>query len=287
MKPLNHVLIVGVGLIGGSIGSALRERKLAHKITGAARRTATLDTALRFGAITDVAHSLTAAAAEAELVIVAAPVGQIMVVVEQLAAVCRPGTLITDVGSTKAEIVEALEHSAEPDGAWRRDVRFVGSHPLAGNEKTGPQHARADLFAGRTVVVTPTRAPALRTPPRSPSSGPRWALTCGQLSPQEHDQALAATSHLPHLAASAVAAATSPQYVALTASGWQDTTRIAAGDPALWRQIMLSNRVNLLASLDRLTALLAQWRTALTAADAAELERLLAEAKRLRDSAGS
>jgi prephenate dehydrogenase len=287
MKPLNHVLIVGIGLIGGSIGLALRERKLARKITGAGSRAATLDAALRLGAITDVAHSLTDAAAEAELVIVAAPVGQIMVVVEQLAAVCRPGTLITDVGSTKAEIVEALEHSAEPDGAWQRDVRFVGSHPLAGNEKTGPQHARADLFAGRTVVVTPTP----RTRPQDTAAIAEFWTALGaqvrQLSPQEHDQALAATSHLPHLAASAVAAATPPQYVALTASGWQDTTRIAAGDPTLWRQIMLSNRGNLLASLDRLTAQLAQWRAALTAADAAELERLLAEAKRLRDSAGS
>jgi prephenate dehydrogenase len=105
--------------------------------------------------------------------------------------------------------------------------------------------------------------------------------------PEEHDRALAATSHLPHLVAAAIAAATPERYLTLTASGWQDTTRIAAGDPVLWRQIMLANRAHLLASVDRLASLLAEWRAALDAGDAATVERLLSEAKRIRDAVGS
>jgi prephenate dehydrogenase len=107
-----------------------------------------------------------------------------------------------------------------------------------------------------------------------------------QMTPDEHDRALAATSHLPHLAAAAIAAVTPQRYVPLTATGWQDTTRIAAGDPVLWRQIMLANREHLVAGVDRLASHLAEWRAALETGDAAAVERLLAEAKRIRDAAG-
>ena len=206
--------------------------------------------------------------------------------VTQAARLCRPGTLITDAASTKAEIVAALEKAADEPG-WGRDVHFLGSHPLAGNEKKGPQHASAEMFAGRTVVITPTP----RTLKADQATLSQFWASLGAnvvpMSADEHDRALAATSHLPHLVASAITGATPERYVSLTASGWQDTTRIAAGDPVLWRQIMLANRTNLLASLDQFGKLLADWRAALDAGDAAELERLLTEAKRIRDAAGS
>jgi prephenate dehydrogenase len=287
MKVFNCVAIVGVGLIGGSVGLALRQRNLAKKVIGAGSRPATLDTALQLGAISAIAGDLKGAVAEADLVVVCAPVGHIIDQVRQIASLCRPGTLITDAGSTKAEIVNQLEQAAASDRAWNREVRFVGSHPLAGNEKKGPQHARVDLFAGRTVVLTPTASTRSEDCQTLADFWTGLGARVVQMPADEHDRALAATSHLPHLLSAAIAASTPEQYVTLTAGGWQDTTRIAAGDPLLWRQIMLANRAHLLASLDRFTRQLADWRKVLDTGDAVELERLLREAKRIRDAVGS
>jgi len=218
--------------------------------------------------------------------VVCAPVDHIVEQVAQLAPHCQPGTLITDAGSTKRSIVaELTEFATGPN--WPGEVSFVGSHPLAGNEKKGPQHARAELFNGRTVIITPTPVSHPADVRRLQEFWRGLGASVRQMSAEEHDQALAVTSHLPHLAAAALAGATPERYVTLTASGWQDTTRIAAGDPTLWRQIMLANRENLLAALAQLTASLDKWRAALETEDAAELERLLIEAKRIRDAVGS
>ena len=148
-----------------------------------------------------------------------------------------PGTLLTDAGSTKAAIVRGIE------GRLPAGVAFVGSHPLAGSEKRGPSHADADLFQDRLTVVTPT-------PQTDPGRG--GADQCllasarragsGRWSPEEHDRALALTSHLPHLVASALAGILPPELHDLTATGFRDTTRIAAGDPELWTAIFLQNR---------------------------------------------
>ena len=286
MKAWNCVAIVGVGLIGGSVGLALRSRKLAKSVVGTGSRSETLAAAQQLGAITSASAEVERAVAEAELIVVCAPVGDIVKQVCKIAPMCRPGALITDVGSTKASIVAENELAAL-SGTWARDVHFVGSHPLAGNEKKGPQFANADLFAGRTVVVTPTA----RTRAEDSAAIAQFWTSLGasvvEMPADEHDRAVAATSHLPHLVAAAIAGATPEQYVRLTASGWQDTTRISAGDPLLWRQIMLANRANLLASLDGFATLLANWRRALDAGDAVELERLLTEAKRIRDAVGN
>lgn len=286
MKSWNCVLIVGVGLIGGSVGLAVRRRNLAQKIIGTGSRPETLQLAQQLGAISDIATDPAAAAQEADLIVVCAPVAHIVKQVRQLAAVCRPGTLITDAGSTKAQIVSELEQAAR-GASWGRDVHFVGSHPLAGNEKKGPKHASADLFVGRTVVITPTAETSNQDLHALSDFWSALGAKVTQLPPDEHDRALAATSHLPHLVAAAIAGATPEQYVTLTAGGWQDSTRIAAGDPLLWRQILLANRDNVLSSLDNFSQLLAALRQALEASDAVALERLLTEAKRIRDAVGS
>jgi prephenate dehydrogenase len=286
MNTVRSVTIVGVGLIGGSIGLALRRRNGALRVVGYGSRPATLASAQKIGAISDIAVDARQAVTDSDLVVVCAPVDHIVEQVTQLAAHCRPGTLITDAGSTKRAIVAELTQAAAAAN-WPAEVRFVGSHPLAGNEKKGPQHASADLFAGRTVIITPTSASPLADVRRLSEFWSGLGATVREMSAEEHDQALAATSHLPHLAAAAIAGATPERYVTLTAGGWQDTTRIAAGDPALWRQIMLANRENLLAALAQLSTSLDAWRHALEAQDAAELERLLTEAKRIRDAVGS
>ncbi|MEX0677185.1 MAG: prephenate dehydrogenase/arogenate dehydrogenase family protein [Pirellulales bacterium] len=287
MKRFDSVAIVGVGLIGGSIGLALRARKLADRLIGAGSRPETLQTALGLGAITEIAADVTGAAAEADLVVVCAPVGHIVEQVRRIAPHCRPGTLITDAGSTKGDIVRQLAEAAANDKTWNREIHFVGSHPLAGNEKKGPMHADAELFSGRTVIITPTASTTQEVRRSLTDFWTSLGAAVIEMPADEHDRALAATSHLPHLLAAAIAGATPERYVSLTAGGWQDTTRIAAGDPSLWRQIMLANRANVLAVLDEFTTRLAAWRACLEAQDAVELEKLLTEAKRIRDAVGS
>jgi prephenate dehydrogenase len=284
MPRYDCIAICGVGLIGGSVGLALGDKKLAGEIVGFGSRPATLEAALARGAITRVAADARSAVVRAQVVVVCAPVAAIVDQVRQIAPHCSPGTLITDAGSTKGEIVAALDRAAR-EKSWPVGVTFVGSHPLAGNEKRGPQHADAGLFARRLVVITPTASTDAQAVRKTAEFWQALGAITREMPPAEHDRALALTSHLPHLVAACVAAATPNEFVPLTASGWQDTTRIAAGDPAMWRQIMLANRENLLAAFNGFAGDLDAWRRALEAADGPALENLLAQAKRVRDSA--
>ena len=273
------VTIIGVGLIGGLIGLALRERRLAEQVIGVGWRKSSLQKAKEVGAITNFTLSLEQGVAEADVIVVAAPLAQIVGEVQRVAEHCPAAALITDAGSTKAEIVRQLS------GSLPRDTRFVGSHPLAGSEKSGVRAASAKLFEGRVVVVTPTRA--------SPNGaakeiGDFWSslgATVFVMSPEKHDEIVAATSHLPHLLASLIAHSTPQSALPLTATGWQDTTRIAAGDPELWTQILLDNRENVLKSLARFEKTMKRAHAALNKGDAKTLRRLLTEAKAIRDTA--
>ncbi len=283
----NKVAIVGVGLIGGSIGMAVLKRRLAKEVVGIGRRPSSLGAAKRVNAVTTTTTNLAKGVRDAELVVVCTPVEDIVEHVRAVGRIFNPShkVLITDVGSTKAEIAHQLEKSQQTSG-WPPDLQFIGSHPIAGNEKRGPQHGSADLLVGRTVVITPSqqspRAEVARLKKFWTSLGAEVVV----MTPEEHDTAMAAVSHLPHLLASAIAGASPDRYVSLSGSGWQDTTRIAAGDPALWRQILLANRKNVLDALQRFENQLAAFRKALDSGDAKSLERLLLEAKRVRDANG-
>lgn len=274
MQLWNQVAIVGVGLIGGSIGMALRKRRLARRVVGIGRRQASLNKARRAGAVDGTTTDLARGVADAELIVVCTPVENIVGHVRAAADACPEGALITDAGSTKGAIVERL------DGQLPRQVRFVGSHPLAGSEKTGAEHARADLFEGRVAVVTPTR----RTAATDYTAIEKFWSSLGarviRKSPQAHDAALARTSHMPHAVASALAAATSGKDLPLVAGGWLSTTRIAAADEKLWRQILLDNRDNTLAALDDFEQALAQLRKAIEQNDRPHLERLWRKGRR-------
>lgn len=281
MKQWDTVAIVGVGLIGGSIGLGLRERGLARHVVGIGRRASTLRAARQAGAVTSTTLDLAKGVSKAELVVVCTPVGRIAADVLAAAQACPQGCLITDAGSTKAEIVAAVEDRLDDR------AHFVGSHPLAGSEKSGPTAAVGDLFEGRTVVITPTKAT------REQDSAALFALWSDlganvvSMSASAHDRILAATSHLPHLAASALAAATPEGDLQLAASGWLDTTRVASGDPELWQQIFLANRAHVLAALGRYEKVLASLRRALERCDEKKLTEILLEAKRRRDALGS
>jgi prephenate dehydrogenase len=278
---IKTLTIVGVGLIGGSIGLAARQRGLAAQVLGVGRQQGSLDRARAVGAIDEGSVDLVAAVRRADLAVFCTPVDRIAEQVLAAAPACAAGTLLTDAGSTKGAIVASIEDRL-PDG-----VAFVGSHPLAGSEKRGPEHADPRLFENRLTIVTRgerTDATALaRTSAFWEALGSQVKI----MTPEEHDRALAMTSHLPHLLASALASILPPELHELTASGFRDTTRVAAGDPALWTGIFAHNRAAVLEALARLRARLEDFRQALAAEDQRTLDALLAQAKRIRDALGS
>jgi prephenate dehydrogenase len=279
MAEFDKVAILGVGLIGGSIGLALRERKLAKEVVGIGRRESALAMAQKLGAIDRSTTSLAQGVADAEIVVVATPVDTVAEFTLKVAEVCPPRTTITDAGSTKETIVAAVERglTGRRDGPW-----FIGSHPIAGDHRTGVEFARAELFDGRKTVVTPTahshRASTLDVERFWRSLGADVVT----MSPAEHDAALAATSHLPHLVAYALAFATPNELLPLAASGWRDTTRIAGSDPNLWRPIFAANRVHVLEALDRFTEVVALVRESLETGDDQELYGILERAQRTK-----
>lgn len=276
MAEFGKVAIVGVGLIGGSIGLALRERKLASEVIGIGRRDEALDAALTAGAIDRGTTSLAKGVDDVELVVICTPVDTVVDFALRAAEHCPQRTTITDAGSTKQQIVEAVDSglTGRRDGPW-----FVGSHPLAGDHRAGVEFARAELFEGRKAVVTPTehthRAATLDVTRFWQSLG-AGVVT---MSPVEHDVAVAATSHLPHLVAYALAFATPNELLPLASSGWRDTTRIAGSDPNMWRSIFASNRQRVLDALERYGEAMAIIREALEEGDDEQLIGILERAK--------
>ncbi|MEO6810829.1 MAG: prephenate dehydrogenase [Isosphaeraceae bacterium] len=236
MERLGTVAIIGVGLIGGSIGQSLRARKLASRVVGVGRDQAKLDKAQRLGAIDLATTDPARGVAEAEVVVVCTPVTRIAVDVRQAAAHGPNGVLVTDAGSTKAAIVAAIE----------ADVRarnlFVAAHPIAGSERSGVEHARADLFDGRACVLTPGES----TPPdlliRARSFWQSLGCRITEMTPEAHDAALALTSHFPHALAAALAGIVPTSALPLAGGAYRDGTRVAAADPVLWAGILLENQ---------------------------------------------
>ncbi len=286
MKRLENVAIVGVGLVGGSIGLALRKRDLARKVTGIGRRQVSLRIARRVGAVTSTTIDLTKGVAEAELVIVCTPVGRIIDDVRKAAEHAPAGTLITDVGSTKQSIVEALDDDG-PRGPLPRECRFLGGHPLAGSQKSGASHADAELFEGRVALLTPTRHSRAEDFDAIEGLWEALGSVVIKMQPDEHDRALALTSHLPHLAAAALAATLPEQYFRITGTGMQDTSRLAAGDPGLWRKIIGQNRQHVLTALEQYGGKLAELHAAIRDNDEQRLTDFLTTAKKNRDALGS
>ena len=276
------VAIVGVGLIGGSIGLALQARRLSGRVIGVGRSAESLAAARRAKVVTETSLDLAAAVAEADLVVVATDVGTIAPLLNRIDEAVRPGTLITDAGSTKASIVAAWEKRRRT-----RRGRFVGGHPIAGSHKSGPAAADATLFEGRVAVVTPARA----TPAADAEAiGGFWSSlgsTVFMIDPKEHDKLLAATSHAPHLIAAAIALVTPAAARQFTAGGWRDTTRIAAGDPELWADILLDNASQVAKALARIATGAEKMLAAIEAGDRRRLMTLLARAKEDRDAVGS
>jgi prephenate dehydrogenase len=276
--------IVGVGLIGGSLGLAARKHKVAHRVIGVGRNPKSLAKALDLGAADEVTTDLYHGVREADLVVVCTPVESVAQFVHEAALNARPKTLMTDAGSTKELIVKQVEADLRKH---KSQVDYVGSHPMAGSEKSGVEHARAELFEGHAVIVTPTKKSSPDAVERVHDFWQALGANVFQMSPAEHDRAVAAMSHVPHVVATALAAATAATSLPLAGGGWLDTTRIAAGDPELWRQILAQNRTHALKGLAQFEKVLAAMRAALESENDAKLLKLLEAGKNIRDAVGN
>ncbi|MGS1006651.1 prephenate dehydrogenase [Achromobacter anxifer] len=280
--PLIPVLaVVGVGLIGGSFAAALRRAGQVGRVLGVGRNAQSLARAVELGLI-DEAASAEEAAARADLIVLATPVGGLADALSRMRAHLRPGTVLTDAGSTKVEVVAAAR-AALGD----RIAQFVPGHPIAGAERTGPEAADVDLYRKRTVILTPLAEngeSALDLVRRA------WQA-CGadviDMDADAHDRVLASVSHLPHLLSAVymeqvAEAADAATRLALAGSGFRDFTRIAAGSPEMWRDIFLSNRDAMLAELADVRAVLDRAERAIADGDGAALLTLLDTAARAR-----
>jgi prephenate dehydrogenase len=245
MKP-RRLSILGVGLLGGSIGLALRSVASDCEIVGYGHRKETLEIAVQVGAIDRFSTDPAQAVQGSELVILCTPVGVFEQNLRDIANSLEPGAIITDVGSTKRSVVELAEKLL-PGHA-----RFVGSHPMAGSEKRGVEFARTDLFQNALCIVTPSGRTDQRALEQVEGFWRLLGMRIARLSPVEHDQALAEVSHLPHVVAAALVGMQAEAGLKLSGKGFLDTTRIAGGDGGLWRDILLDNRDNLIAAIGKL-----------------------------------
>jgi prephenate dehydrogenase len=276
LEPFRRIAILGVGLIGGSIGLAVRSRRLAAEVVGIGRDPISLADAVERGAIDRATTDVREGAGSAEVVVVCTPVNRVVDDVRRCAEVAEHDVLITDAGSSKRQIVEAVERHP------RCASVFVGAHPVAGSEQRGVAHARADLFEGRPCVLTPTsRTPAdrLRRAAQFWSSVGCHVLEMG---PTEHDEVLAYTSHLPHALASALAGSVPVDWLPLAAGAYRDGTRVAAADTGLWTAIFRENRGPLLKALDSVRERLASFQYALMTDDEEAIRRWWDEARQRR-----
>ncbi|MBI1317435.1 MAG: prephenate dehydrogenase/arogenate dehydrogenase family protein [Candidatus Hydrogenedens sp.] len=263
-----QVSIVGAGLLGASLGLALKQRGLAARVHGIGRRQCSLDTAFASGAIDSGYTALEEGIAGADLIVLATPVHQATEMLEAVRDAAPPHAVITDVGSTK----EALcRHAAQ---VWSAPRPFVGSHPMAGSEKFGPEHARADLYEGAVCLVEASDELAAEARAVVCRLWEAVGARVVDIDPAQHDCLLARTSHVPHVASAALARLADTEEIVpeLIGNGFRDTTRIAAGRPELWREICLSNREAVLAGMMALQDDIAAFAAVLESGDEAAVD---------------
>ena len=279
MSLFKRVAIVGLGLIGGSLGMALRRRRIAQTVVGYSRTPATMRRARACGAIDTAAATLQEAVRDAELVVLAMPVGLVASLGSIAASHMRWGAVLTDVGSTKRALVERLESALRAG-----PVAFVGGHPLAGSEQRGIAAARADMFDGSVCILTRTprtNAAALATVKKLWTPLVKRVVV---MSPERHDALLAATSHLPHLIAWSLTLSAPRGVGAVIPPSFLEMTRIAKSDPDLWDDILLSNRRDVVSAVRRFERELGRLRVLIARGNAAALTRRLAAAKSRREA---
>jgi prephenate dehydrogenase len=248
----NQVAIVGVGLIGGSLGWALRDREIAKSVIGLGRNPARLALAKKKGAIDFGTTDWKSGVSEADVVVICTPVGKILPIIRELSTHFREGCLVTDVGSTKKSIVEGAEKIFR---SRKNEVFFIGSHPMAGSEQFGIEAAKKDLYEGSICLVTPTVNSPEKEIHRIEKLWKSVGCRVFEISPELHDQSVAAVSHFPHIIAASLVNTVARldkrngKLGKLSAGGFRDTTRIASSLPEIWTDICMENQESILEAI--------------------------------------
>ncbi len=280
----NKIALVGVGLLGGSLGLALKQRRLARSIAGFVRRAASVPECERSGALDLATRDLGEAVAGAELIVLCTPIAQMQPLVKAMLPALQTGAIVTDVGSVKAGVVRDLEGPICAAGG-----RFIGSHPMAGSERTGVLAARGDLFENAVCVVTPSPGCDAAALSRIEELWRAVGSRVLRLAPDVHDALVSRSSHLPHITAVTLAnlvldPAGPEHQTSLCANGFRDTTRIASGSPEMWRDIALANSEQLLRAIDDFETRLEEFKAMLREKNSVALARFFEQAKQRRDA---
>ncbi len=280
MQPIfDTVAIVGPGLVGGSLGMALRRRGVGRRVIGIGRRQSSLRTAIEVGAVDQATLDLHEGVQDAELVVLAVPISAFEKLMGNVAASMRKGAILTDVASTKGQVIQTVTMALKD----REDLVYVPTHPMAGSERHGAANAREGLFEGSVCILTP-----LPETPQVPLERVRalWesvGAAVHEMDTAAHDRLVARISHLPHLAVAALLQTIDEAEGELAGGGLMDTTRIASGDPALWRDICKSNPCQIARAIESYTQVLQRIRAMIQGGRFDEIESFLSEAKRRRD----
>lgn len=274
--------LIGCGLMGGSFALALRRAGLVKRVVGYSKSPSTTERARALGVIDVEAPSALLAISGADIVLIAVPVAATEATFKAIKHLVTPQMLIMDVGSTKRDVTEASRRALR-----ERMGSFVPAHPIAGKEVAGVEHADADLYTGRQVILTPTERTLTVQLKKAEQVWTALGCHVRLMSPESHDAAFAAVSHLPHLMAFALMNAISGQpqgqdYMALAGPGFRDFTRIAASDPKVWRDILISNREELLAQSKLMQRSLAELELIIAQGDGELLEQLIEHASQTR-----
>ena len=277
------IALIGVGLLGGSIGLAGRQRRIAERIVGYVRRPASVVECERLRLVDQVSVDLMETVQGADLIVLCTPLGQMREMALKLSEDLAPGALVTDVGSVKAPVIQDLEPIVTSAGG-----EFLGSHPMAGGEKVGPTAARADLFERAVCAITPTANSRAETIRKIEDFWTSVGATPLRIPAELHDDLVSRSSHLPHVVAAELSNyVLSPvhpkEQLLLCANGFRDTTRIASGSPEMWRDISLSNRRNLARVLGVFIEDLQEFQLALETDDRKAIEEFFTHAKQRRD----
>jgi prephenate dehydrogenase len=279
---IGKLVVVGVGLIGGSFALALKRARAVERVVGVGRTSRNLAAARRLRIIDEASQDAAVAVCDADLVLLATPVGQMSAVMTTIAPHLPAHAVITDAGSTKGDVIAAARRFL---GA--HFSRFVPGHPVAGTEKSGAEAAFPDLFKERNVILTPQRETAATAAKLVRRAWEACGARVTRLTAVEHDAVLAAVSHLPHVVAYALVnmlaqRRNAAQLFGLSAGGLRDTVRIAGSSPEMWADICLANREALLAALEDYENELERVRAAIESVDGTELKRLFADARNAR-----
>ena len=280
----DRVALIGLGLIASSMAHAMRRAGVVGEITGYARSSDTRDVAREIGLCDRVCDSAAEACVGADLVVLCVPVGAMGAVAAEIAGALKPGATVSDVGSVKKAVIEAVAPHI-PAG-----VHFVPAHPLAGTEHSGPRAGFAELFDNRWCLIVPQAGSDRAAVERLEAFWQALGSNTDEMDAEHHDLVLAVTSHAPHLIAYTMVGVaddlrrvTDSEVIRYSAAGFRDFTRIAASDPTMWHDIVLANRDAVLAGIDQFSCHLAELRSAIEQGDGAKIYTVFDQAKKARD----